>query len=435
MHTGRILDVLLIISPLLGTAVTPRRSSGQPDHSGFLHVASASSQSGGYHNFTGVLQKRPEYLLHPLSSGISNMTTQLTESQVRRPEALKLPFGIRTPPGMLMLIFGVIVISLAVAFLFFWQSHFPCEELVLFKEDEDQGGDELGKEEEFESGVESPKALGSVRSDGSAKTFRLAVDVDGWAELAGEGELDLYSCYALSLGRHKLKSKEPVRFLPRLMVLAVLQILLGIVFISYFSGRVHFYPTIQDIHFRLVGGMLYAYSCWRFYVSMYDECREWILQLFFCDKVKSVSAWYVVPAIVGECINTFVAYIMMLVLYFIFCQCERPQDLLINCIAINFVSDIDNQLVADDDSAEAVENLRYCVARLGRKREKHQPIVAFLRATFPYLNKMFRWIVPITGASLAFLFSFAHEEDLCYRMQYVEPWPFCLGVARGELAG
>lgn len=338
--------------------------------------------------------------VHRHESSVHSSVRQESNVTMQREISHTEPFRqvVTAQPGLLMGIFVLFVSCIFGAFMWAWRTLYPTEGACMFIDM-----------------VESPRDMKDV-------------SVEAWKAICEKGELDLYTCFGLSLGRHQL-DKRPLRYVPRLAVLVCLQILLGVLFITYQADRgMQFYTTEQGWTFRMVGGMLFLYSCWRLHESMFDDCREWVLTLMWSPSVKSVSGWYLWPVVAGDFVNTFVSYIMMFTLFLIFCKSTRPQDLLINCVAINFVADIDNQLVQDYDHKEATENFQTALSHWAEAEEKSQPVTRFVRTAIHHLNTILRVLAPLAGGYLAFMFTFAHDVSMCHRMQYVEPWPFCLGI-------
>jgi hypothetical protein len=259
-------------------------------------------------------------------------------------------------------------------------------------------------------------------------------DHEEWKGLADAGELDLHSCFALSLGNGKW-GKQTFRFIPKMLCILILQLGVAYLFIIYMAGKDtgHFYSSQRSHGFRAVGAMLYAYSCWRMYDSMYDECREYLLAMITNPTVKSVSPYYVWPLVYGELMNVGIASVMMLTLYFIFCQCTKPQDLLINCIAINFVNDIDNNFVQTSEMDEAADNFREAVSEWASAEAVSQSGVAFIRRLLPYFIRGFHMLVPLVAAFLAIFFVVAADEQTCHSIQSTPlapyaSWPFCIDI-------
>lgn len=263
---------------------------------------------------------------------------------------------------------------------------------------------------------------------------RVDDDIVRWKMLADAGELDCYTCIALSFGRHKL-SKRSVRLIPKLLFVSTIQIGVAFLLIIYMAGKGtgHFYSRDQSFAFRAVAAMLLMYSCWRMYEGMFDECREWILGLLTSPTVKSVSPWYLWPLVFGEIMNVGSASLMIVTLYFIFCQCTRPQDLLINCVAVNFLIDIDNQVVQADDIQEAGEDLREAVNEWSASETESQPEVALARRILPYCTRAIHFLVPMASAYFAIFFLVAGDEKLCHAVRATAAgpyaaWPSCIGI-------
>lgn len=181
--------------------------------------------------------------------------------------------------------------------------------------------------------------------------------------------------------------------------------------------------------------------------------------------------------------NTFVAFVLMLILYLIFCGCTRPEDLLINCIAINFLADADNRLITEGDVARAITHLRAfnlewqracgsseVMGKLARSstwkppslaksdeaqsgsaseaelgsdeipinptptlQTKKNPVGALLQIGMLHANILIRLLLPFVACILTLFIAFGNNDVLCLRMRAVEPWPFCARAGRATM--
>lgn len=260
-------------------------------------------------------------------------------------------------------------------------------------------------------------------------------------ELVEKGELDFYTCMALSLGHDKNWSGLS-RFVPKLIIVLSLQLVLPVMLMTYQTTKGVGFPTEQNHTYRIIGTMLFAFSTWNLHQGMDDECRTAVANMMF---ERHVSGWYAWPILFGELMSTLVALMMTVILFLIFADCTRPQDLLINCIAINFIVEVDNNLVNDHDSTLAtkqfgeflgawnvspslhdVANRNTCGENLTTPTQMAAG-AAWVQYALLQTNEAMRFLVPILAGTFTFLFAFANNESVCNYTRNLEPFPFCHG--------
>jgi len=269
-----------------------------------------------------------------------------------------------------------------------------------------------------------------------SKKDQARLNMDEWLALADKRELDFYTCMALSVGRHKGATLH--KFLPKMMALVALQPFLGcIIMYSQFNGGIDdIYPHVDGVAFRVAGVVLFVYSVRNLIDNMEDRCRY---LLFHYLQKKNCSSYYTWPLLFGEFMNLFVGLLLMVILFCVFCHTKNAANLLLDCIAVNFVSDIDNEFVTEDESIEAIDNLKAAVvewnsddmmdngemkltttARLSRKSQAAVGICA----------EIIGHVVPLVAICLTVLFATVHNRWACDHMREVSPWfewPFCVG--------
>lgn len=279
--------------------------------------------------------------------------------------------------------------------------------------------------------------------------------VETWKKSAKSGQLDFYTCMALAMGREK-NLRRTMRYLPRLVVLSVLQFWLVVLFLRQ-EDKDHsqrFVPIQQSQDFRLIGSILFAYSAYYLYQAMWDGCREQLLQSML---MRDVSGWYTWTILFGEYVNTIVSAMLMVLLYLVYCECKTPTELLINCCAMNFLADVDNMYVDENDRSLACEHLKeYLGEWSSRPRESalvrrvsrvfnrpgsefagvvsstdseasaRREAMGIFQGIALHTNIFIRGCVPFLGYILLIAFAFAGNESLCVHMRAVEPWPFCV---------
>jgi len=252
------------------------------------------------------------------------------------------------------------------------------------------------------------------------------LDLDEFKTQADKGELDFYTCMALSAGRSQ--GKTIMQFIPKVCVLVTMQLVLGVLLLVIRFDESNEETTIYPKHggyvFRTIGIVLFTFASYNLIVAMHDDCRDQVVRSL---QKKSVSWWYEGPLLFGELMNTCIGFMLMLILYFIFCQTRRSESLLMNCIAVHFVADIDNDLVTDADTAEALDNLDAAVIEWESSGHKHPTGEQFQRAAL-WCNLLMRHLINVMAVLLTLMYACSRNEVLCDHMKDVNPWPFCLGI-------
>lgn len=257
-----------------------------------------------------------------------------------------------------------------------------------------------------------------------------AVQVRTWLRLAKTTKLDIYTCCGLENGK-EFMSGETVAFFPAMLLLIVMQALLPVllIFVEIEAG---FYPSEQDVLFRVIGFILYLYSVLVLYEGASDSCRELFLEMAL---VHDVSYSYILPMLFGDVMNTVTALLLTRTLYFIFVDSHRPLELLIKCIAINFVILIDNEWTSEHMRRQAIDNFKVFYKKMIEDEARHRSFKEQkgfkygLQVACKYLCIFSRQIgVLLMGVICAFLFLFSNQESLCSRLGN-DMWPVCISAA------
>jgi hypothetical protein len=256
------------------------------------------------------------------------------------------------------------------------------------------------------------------------------MNIKEFRRAAKKGELDFYTCIALSSGRHK--GHQVLKFIPKLLSVLILQLVVGVLcIITKFERGVSasfFYPSSDAANytsFRLLAGILFAYSCSNLIDNMQDECRDMLIRYL---EPKKLLPWYDFPLLFGEVMNTTMCLLLMMILYLVFCQTSSSENLLMNCIAINFVGGIDNEFVGEEELEGSVANLEASIEDLENTVNEETFGDQVVEAMFG-ADAIMRYIVVGLAFFLGGFLTFAHHEPLCHRMQDLSPWPFCVGIA------
>merc|ERR1719277_2953547 len=135
-------------------------------------------------------------------------------------------------------------------------------------------------------------------------------------------------------------------------MLLIMHMLLPTLLLIYELQRFSYWSDNQDLTYRLIGFILYLYSVLHMYSGAVDECRAILLNIALYHEV---SIWYIGPLLVGEIMNAYTSFSLTLVLFFVFCETSSPVEILVKCIAINFVIEVDNNWLTEDMRKHAIE--------------------------------------------------------------------------------
>merc|ERR1719359_1138212 len=126
---------------------------------------------------------------------------------------------------------------------------------------------------------------------------------------------------------------------------------------------------MMQLEFRIVGFILYLYSIRSMYNNCVGECRAIFLEMAFQYNLPFAYVW---PLVLGELINSFAAFTLCLTLFTVFCEAAHLQDLVINCIAINFIGNVDSEFCTEELKEFAVGSF-HSMARSGFATGSQEP--------------------------------------------------------------
>lgn len=244
-----------------------------------------------------------------------------------------------------------------------------------------------------------------------------------WAALADDGELDVYTCFGLAMDKDPW-GPTARHLLPTIFSNCALQMVLPILLAIYQVRTFRPYSTNDDWVFRILGFMLFLYSIWNMYHGALDKCRSIILDH---GLDHDVSPYAMIPMIIGEIANALLACTMAFTLFSIFCTCVEPTQMIINCVSANFIITVDNNFVSADHQEEAQKHLEKSIEKW-KAPLTNRCLIVWRRGAMLVCQFLRVFGTLICGGSLAFVFLFASQKQMCQMMRAVEPWPFCLGL-------
>lgn len=254
-----------------------------------------------------------------------------------------------------------------------------------------------------------------------------------WLVFAETGELDVYTCMGLSNGSDHFGPRTR-NYIPLALMLVIMHFILPSLLLAYEVHRFSYWSENQDLTYRLIGFILYLYSVLHMYTGAVDECRSILLNLAL---YRDISIWYIGPLLVGEIMNAYTSFTLTLVLFFVFCETSRPVELLIKCIAINFVIEVDNNWLTEDMRKDSIELFKRLQTGL-LTPDADQPAARVKSFEFgkvsPRLQGVVEWVTfamrvggtLCTGFCLSLLFFVAKQDEFCGYFQPYSAWPVCL---------
>lgn len=258
------------------------------------------------------------------------------------------------------------------------------------------------------------------------KTETGKFDTVNWKTAAESGELDTYTCFALAVGTEGGLGPDSREMLPTLVCLFIMQVIIPILLLVYQTDKFELYSNTTDPIFRTIGFFCYGYSVWRMYHFALDECRTSVLDF---GMQEQLSRHFMFPIIYGEFVNSLLSMELTYTLFLIFCSATRVEDLLINCIAINFLGDVDGQFVTDQMRFKAIERFERVVHTLDDRQNNESIHIKAWQLLIRLLCRLMRIAGTLGGGLLlSMLFLFGNSPGICEVMKKYEPFPFCKGV-------
>lgn len=179
--------------------------------------------------------------------------------------------------------------------------------------------------------------------------------VDEWLGSVESGELDIYTCLALS--NCFTWTADTRKLLAKVFAVTILQV--GIpsimLYLEIIGEGLTYKPAVEGKGFRAIGSALYLYSVYSMYNGALDECRARLLNFAFSYQLP---AGYWAPLVLGELSNVFVATVLVITLYVIYTDLEVPADLILNAVAVNFLGSVDAEFVNEELKKDAIANFK-----------------------------------------------------------------------------
>lgn len=260
--------------------------------------------------------------------------------------------------------------------------------------------------------------------DGSLQSF-----ADDFRDKVDQGGLDVYTCISLNiLAEGHWGPNTRFLLMEHLVLLLILQVGVPIALLTH-EMHVFKQPVKEkDLQFRIVGTAGYVYSTWNMYKNAADECRISFLALARAYVLPLHAVW---PVILGEIINSGCGTILVFALFSAFLRTPDPFNLLANTVAINFIGNIDNEIVTENMKASAKENFESLADELDHtSRARPSTLWRLLYQTRIALLVALRTLGTAgMGCVFTILFALQHQDLLCkhlpWRMDFLADWPVC----------
>lgn len=236
-----------------------------------------------------------------------------------------------------------------------------------------------------------------------------------WRELVEQGELDVYTCLSLRNEEEEYdgKAHELDRETVKIMIALVsLQVIVPTLMLFHQARQFPAYAVDRQLDFRVIGFVLYLYSIRNMYGNSLSECRV----LYLNSALESLPLRYVWPAILGEVVNSFASMILCLTLFTVFCGAARLPELVINCISINFIGNVDEEFVSEELKSKAAANFHKNMEMV--RNAERQPIDPTSVRSPRLLLDYFLYATRVGGTLclgifLACVFLFSHLSVVC----------------------
>lgn len=227
-------------------------------------------------------------------------------------------------------------------------------------------------------------------------------DYAHWMDGADNGELDVYTCLALSDGM--TWSADTQKLVAKIVSALVMQIsipaLVLMAEIEQMHSGISFRPASAALKFRVIGFTMMLYALWSMHDNALDECRSAFMVLAIDQRMTCGYIW---PLVLGEFVNIVVAGILLLTMYFCFSSTEDELELVLNAVAFNFLGGVDAEFVDRQSYTDAVQNFQDIMAPL-KDMPKTESDLHWVTLVVEAVLKLLRIFFVIIGITLAMAF-------------------------------
>lgn len=254
-------------------------------------------------------------------------------------------------------------------------------------------------------------------------------DILKFEHLAEAGELDQFTIMAISnhLDHFGIRTRS---MMPGVLLLMLMQFMVPALLLAYQVNKLKWYTTVQDRLLRVLGFILMGYSTNEIYSFALDESRTFSLEV---GVAHHASWWFLVPVLIGEFVNAFTSLALICTLFLVFCEAETAFDLIANCVAVNFIGNLDSSGASGGSKVveRAISDFRVLRAEWEQSKLAMGPGSSRFSSVVHFAMKHTSTLIRVAGCAVlgsccAFLFLLANEERLCELMSPSRPWPICV---------
>lgn len=259
-------------------------------------------------------------------------------------------------------------------------------------------------------------------------------------------ELDFYTCVSLSLAERPagacLSKRSWVHVRSRVPVLVALQIIVPACLAFYQTSIIMTSLRQESIdwRFRIVGFVLYLYSVRCIHDNSDDECRTLFLKVAHEHKLP---VRYILPALFGEIVNACCGIVLVYTLLTVFIISPDPFALVINCMGVNYLGDVDNDFADGTAKDDAIADFDALVHEHGLSSKSEVGVndgEKYLVASIPqfsydlFYNMTMRLVgcvrfcgMLVLGHILGIVFLINGEIFPCKALKIEQIWPLMCG--------
>jgi len=207
------------------------------------------------------------------------------------------------------------------------------------------------------SHARSPRPVGENGIEKEPKEYG-GLDRALWLNAAENGELDVYTCLALSNASTFTPDTQRLvsKIIGCLLIQMLVPALLLLIEVETMEGKgFSVKPINHQWKFRLIGGCMLLYSLNHMYQNCLDECRAMMLEFALSMGLTYGYCW---PLLLGEIANLIVGAILVITMYISFINTEDGTELVLNAVAFNFLGGVDAEFVDSKSHADACRNFK-----------------------------------------------------------------------------
>eukprot|EP00933_Yihiella_yeosuensis_P082286 TRINITY_DN96108_c0_g1_i1.p1 TRINITY_DN96108_c0_g1~~TRINITY_DN96108_c0_g1_i1.p1 ORF type:complete len:313 (-),score=70.70 TRINITY_DN96108_c0_g1_i1:27-905(-) len=279
-----------------------------------------------------------------------------------------------------------------------------------------QQGKRLGTNKDIDvAKSQLEEVFGRKEDDDLAENPKL----DDWMD--GVNEMSFYEFIAL-VREDTIHNFVNLRQYAKAIFLPMMQVLIPYFVISHQYKVFHWEeggicPDSNQCYFRVVGFIMFIYSLWQISDSVHEGASEFLMrQAAKRYAITGVDFMAHFSMGVGYMLQVICGLLLLISLYLLFSSSKDPMDLIMNCVALNFLLAIDSEWMSDTckklgaDSAKVVfKRWRDTIADNEEFVKERLENAYFRRHAEAFVTVVFvggKCMILITGYVLAVFFLF-----------------------------